>query len=300
MNIIRLRIIELMAKYGKVTAVAEVLGLKQPTVTFHMKKMEQEFGLQLFESRYGRTILTEAGNSLLHYAVKINSLAQEAGRVVKEYEALDCGSLRIGASYVPGTYVLPQALTDFSQNHPKVSLSLTVKPAPVIQELLQKHEIDIGLFSAETCLDSTLVSEVLCEDELVVIFAPAHELSAGLLVDAGQLGKYPLILHGQESNTRQMTEIWAKSQDVEFRRHMEIDSLEAIKQVVALGSGISIVSRLAVANEIRNGSLHCYPLNGVKRLVYVAINADRHRSALVNRFIEDLRILAPRLSTAVY
>lgn len=289
MNITRLRIIELMATHGKVTAVAEVLGLKQPTVTFHMKKMEQEFGIQLFESHYGRTILTEAGNSLLHYAVKINSLAQEAGRVVKEYETLECGSLKIGASYVPGTYILPQALTAFSQTHPKVNLSLTVKPAPVIQELLHKHAIDIGVFSAATCQDATLASEVLCRDELVVIFAPAHELSAGLPADAGQLAQYPLVLHGPESNTRHMTETWAKSQGVEFHSCMEIDSLEAIKQVVALGGGISIVSRLAVVREINTGSLCCHTLSGVKRLVYVAINGDRHLSALVKRFIEALR-----------
>lgn len=295
MNIIRLRIIELIEKYGKVTAVAEVLGLKQPTVTFHMKKMEQEFGIQLFEPHYGRTILTEAGKSLLHYAVKINSLAQEAGRVVKEYEALECGSLRIGASYVPGTYILPRALNDFSQSHPKVNLSLSVKPALVIQEMLQKHEIDIGLFSAGVCVGSALTSEILCEDELVVIFAPGHELSAGLPPDPGQLVKYPLILHGQESNTRQMTETWAENQGVAFRRYMEIDSLEAIKQVVALGNGISIISRLAVVNEVEHGVLRYYPLGGIKRLVYVAINADRHLSALVKRFIETLRMLAKRL-----
>ncbi|MBU2703545.1 DNA-binding transcriptional LysR family regulator [Sporomusaceae bacterium BoRhaA] len=291
MNLIKLEIIELLEKHKKVTAVADALGLKQPTVTFHMKKMEQEFGVQLFESSCGRILLKDAGKSLLHYAVKINSLAREASRVVKEYECLERGSLKVGASYVPGTYILPGIFSDFSKKYPHVSLSLSVKPTSVVQKMLQNHEIDIGFFSTEAFSSPKLISEIVCDDELVVIFPPDHELACYSHIDPVQLTHYSFILHGQESNTRQMTDKWAKSYGVEFRKHMELDSLEVIKQMVIKGGGVSIISRLTILNELERGVLHCCPLNlqnSFKRHVYFAIHMDRYRSPLVERFITHL------------
>lgn len=85
MNLLKFQIVELLDKHRKVTAVAEVLGLKQPTVTYHMKSLEQEYGVKLFEPRMDKVILTEAGRALLHYAGKINSLAAEARRTAQEY-----------------------------------------------------------------------------------------------------------------------------------------------------------------------------------------------------------------------
>jgi DNA-binding transcriptional LysR family regulator len=110
LSLLKLHIVELLDKHHKITTVAELLGLKQPTVTFHMKNLEREFGVKLFDTRMGKIILTDAGHALLHYAVKINALAAEAQRVVGEFDTLQRGSIRIGASYVPATYVLPAVL----------------------------------------------------------------------------------------------------------------------------------------------------------------------------------------------
>lgn len=75
LSLLKLHIVELLNKHHKITTVAELLGLKQPTVTFHMKNLEREFGVKLFDTRMGKIILTDAGNALLHYATKINALA---------------------------------------------------------------------------------------------------------------------------------------------------------------------------------------------------------------------------------
>ncbi|WP_028549104.1 LysR family transcriptional regulator [Paenibacillus sp. UNC451MF] len=290
MNLLKLQIVELLEKHKKITPVADALGLKQPTVTFHMKSLEQELGVQLFESRLGKILLTEAGQSLYHYSVKINSLAHEAERVVKEYDQLGRGSLRIGASYVPGTYILPRILSGFAQAYPRISLTLLVKTAPVIKEMLLNHEIDLGILSCEPFQAPHLAAQVLCEDELVLITSPQHRLAEYAELRAEQLEHVPFLLHSPESSTRQLTAKWAESNGIQLNAHMELDSLEAIKQTVMLGEGVSFVSQLAVRKEVERGELVSRPIpkNSYKRYVYYAYNVDRRQSAVLDQFKEHL------------
>lgn len=290
-HLLKLQMVELLEKHHKITAVADQLGLKQPTVTFHMKSLEQELGVRLFESRAGKTVLTEAGKALYHYAVKINALSQEAERVVKEFDGLGRGTLKIGASYVPATYMLPPILSRFSAAFPRISLSLAVKTAPVIQDMLLNHEIDLGIMSAEPFDMAPLIRETLCEDELVVIFAPRHRLAECEQLSPEQLGEVPFIFHGQESSTRRLTDRWALNNGIDLKATMELDSLEAIKQVAMLGESVSFLSRQAVRVEVERGELDWRPIprNPYKRYVYCAYNADRHRSALIDQFIDELK-----------
>jgi DNA-binding transcriptional LysR family regulator len=290
MNLLKFHILELLEKHKKITAVAEELGLTQPTVSFHLKNLEKEFGVQLFEALSGRILLTEAGQSLLHYAVKINSLAREAGRAVKEFDTLGRGILIIGASYVPGTYILPGILSGFSNIYPQVSISLTIRTMPVIQEMLLNHQIDIGIVSTEAMRLSTLKSEKLCEDELVVIFSLSHPFAGYSQLKPEQLGEMPFILHGQDSSTRRMTIKWAEDNQIKLNGHMECDSLEAMKRMVMSGSWIGFISRLAVKEEVERGQLryHTIPHNSFKRNVYYCYNPERRQSALLNRFSATL------------
>jgi DNA-binding transcriptional LysR family regulator len=295
MNLMKLKIVELLEQHKKITAVADALGLKQPTVTFHMKTLEQEFGVQLFEARSGKIYLTEAGRALYHYSIKINSLAHEAQRVVQEFDQLGRGSLKIGASYVPGTYILPRIISSFATIHPKINLTLIVKTAPVIKELLLNHEIDLGIISCEPFHLPPLTAEIFCEDELVLVFSPRHKLAEDPELDPGKLADLPFVLHSPDSSTRQMTMKWAQSNHIELNGQLELDSLEAIKQTVMLGEGISFVSRLAVSKEVERGELVCRPIpqNVYKRHIFCTYNLDRSQSALMDSFAQHLQQSVP-------
>lgn len=230
MNLIKLQIVELIDKHHHMTSVAELLGIKQPTVTFHMKSLEEEMGVRLFESRSGKTFLTEAGQALLHYSVKINALTQEARRVVKEYDSLYRGTLHIGASYVPATYLLPTILNTFSQEFPGIRIVLSVKPSPVIREMLIRHQIDLGVISSEPFVGPALQAETLCEDDLVLICSPQHGLAQKDTLTPDHIAQIPFALHGNESSTRRLTNQWLAQHDIRLRSTVEMDSLEAIKQ----------------------------------------------------------------------
>lgn len=291
LNLTKFKIVELIAQHNKITLVAELLGLKQPTVTFHMKNLEKEFGVQLFESRASKTYLTEAGEALRHYAQKINVLAQDAERVVKEFNKLERGTIRIGASYVPGTYILPALLSSFTHLYPQIIISLVVKASPVIKDMLMNHEIDIGIMSTEPFQLPPLVNEILCEDELVVIFAPNHQLAQYDELSPALLVKTPFILHGLESSTRQLTDKWAVAHTLKLNAHLELDSVEAIKQSVMLGNSAAFISKLAVNKEVELGELECRPIphNLFKRYVYLSYNQERRQSALIVQFTQHLQ-----------
>ncbi|MEN1990633.1 LysR family transcriptional regulator [Paenibacillus hubeiensis] len=291
MNLIKLQIVELIDKHHHMTSVAEVLGIKQPTVTFHMKSLEEEMGVRLFESRNGKTFLTEAGQALLHYSVKINALTQEARRVVREYDSLYRGSLHIGASYVPATYLLPAMLNAFSQEFPGIRIVLSVKPSSAIRDMLIGHQIDLGIISSETFVRPLLHAEPLCADDLVLICAPQHPLTQLEELQPEHIARIPFALHGDESSTRRLTNQWLEQHAVRLRTAVEMDSLEAIKQLVLLGGHVSFMSRMAVQWEERQGLVQVLPIPGeqASRHIYAVHNKERHPSVQVNRFKEMLR-----------
>ncbi|MGF7050217.1 DNA-binding transcriptional LysR family regulator [Paenibacillus sp. DS2015] len=290
MNLLKLKIVELLEKHKKITAVANVLELKQPTITYHMKRLEQDMGVKLFESRGDKTFLTAPGRALLHYASRINKLAQEAERVVKEYGSLARGKLTIGASYVPATYVLPEVLSDFSKANSGIELSVLVKPAPIIKEKLWNHEIDLGIISSEPFEKSFLSTHSLCEDELVVIFSPDHHLASYEELNPGLIATANFVLHGKESSTREMTTRWLNNHQVGLVGPIELDSIEAIKQTVQQGGHIAFISGLAVQEEVKQGRLlmRQVPHANFERSIHCCYNKDRYDSRLTEKFIDTL------------
>jgi len=291
-NLIKFQILEELYKYKKITAVADALNLKQPTVTFHLKAMEKDFGVKLFESRCGKIILTEAGETIYHYASKINALALEATRVVKEYD-LGKGTIKIGASYVPATFLLPSILSDYTKENPMLSISLNVKTSPTVLDMLEKHEIDIGIISSESFQLPNIISKPLVEDEIVIFFSTKHPLAAQSLLNPELLAKSSLILHGEHSSTRSITLKWLKNSGIIINTQIELNSLEAIKHIVLQGNHISVISKLAIQHELTEGSLTYRKIPSgealiSKRNIYYAINMDRQKSSALTNFINYL------------
>lgn len=288
LNLLKLQIIELLEKHHKITTVADLLGLKQPTVTFHMKNLERDFGVKLFDARMGRIILTDAGYALLHYASKINALAAEAQRVVSDFDTLRQGKLTIGASYVPATYILPAVLDTFTKAYPGIHLSLSVKTAPSIAQMLDSHQIDIGIISTTPFHKAPLMIQSLCRDELVLICSPTHPFAQVSEWTAGLIAASSFVLHGKDSSTRRITDEWLSQHGIDTVSRLELDSLEAIKQAVMLGEHISFISRMAVQSEVERGLLRMMPIpdHPADRQIYVVTNKDRYLSATSSRFLE--------------
>ncbi|WP_312114285.1 LysR family transcriptional regulator [Brevibacillus reuszeri] len=288
MNITKLEIVMLLSKYKKVSTVAEVMGIKQPTVTFHMKSLEENYGVRLFEQRGGVILLTEAGKALLHYASKITALSQETERVLLEYREARRGTITIGASYVPGTYMLPQVISQFSREYPGVSVKLMIKPAPVIQLLLLDHQIDLGFISSQPFDEPKLHIQPLSDDELVIVYSANHRFATMSSIDVIDIAQEPFIFHGTNSTTSQMTTKWASAHNLKLHYCMELDSLESIKRALMIGNSISFLSRQAVTEEVNNHILACAPLPPPEqeRYIYACYHKERWLSKGLQQFLQ--------------
>ena len=138
MNLQQFKVFVLTVELKKLYLVAQKLGITQPTVTFHLNKLQEELGLALFHTKSYHVIkLTEAGEAFYHYASQIHSLSEEASSTMDVYRGTAAGVLAIGSTHTPATYLLPPFLKQLKLNYPGLSILMDVRPAAYILEKLK-------------------------------------------------------------------------------------------------------------------------------------------------------------------
>jgi DNA-binding transcriptional LysR family regulator len=296
MNLLKLEIVVLIKKYKKLTIVAEKLGVKQPTITFHIKSLEEELGVPLFELRSGRYFLTEAGEALHHYACKIDALMKEARRVTQEFKDFNKGAITIGASYVPATYLLPEVVHQFQCEFPNIKITLMVKTAPEIRTMLQNHEIDLGVISAAPFDEPLLKQMNVMPDTLVLAFSKEHHLSKRTNVSLQDIEKERILLHRNPSTTRDLLTQWTLAHNITFQSEIELDSLETMKQILKHGNGVAFISKLAIEQEVQRNEL-CYipiPDFEFQRNIYTIHHEDRWNSKIISFLLHSITSFAEK------
>ncbi|USB34065.1 LysR family transcriptional regulator [Paenibacillus sp. YPG26] len=244
MNIVKLKIVVLIEKYKKISDVARMLGLKQPTVTFHMKSLEEELGTAIFDTRRGRVILTEAGRALLYYAQRITSLTDEAVNVVADFDTLERGTLRIGAGLMPGNYYLPVVAGRFMRQFPGIQLDIKIRADNEIVQMLQQADIDLAVMhTIQPYTEENLECEVLEDDEVVLIYPAEHSFTALKKIEVNQIAQERFIQHAEGSFIRDFSERWAAANQVNLWNSAGMDSPEAVKLAVQSRSGISFYTK---------------------------------------------------------
>ncbi|WP_342435628.1 LysR family transcriptional regulator [Paenibacillus sp. FSL L8-0436] len=263
MNIVKLQIVVLIEKYKKVTDVAAEMGLKQPTVSFHMKSLENELGASLFQYRSGRVLLTDAGRALFQYAVRIVSLAAEAERSVKQFSSLTSGSLTLEAGYMPGTYFVPNIMSQFINLHPGIDVSLTIQPDHLVRERLRGREIQLGMLQDSEGGDDSFHTQVVARDEVVLIFAPGHSFAQIKVLTPELVAQEPWIQHDPASSLRGTADQWAQLNNVRVWNNTVVNSPEAFKRMISEGGNVGLFSKAGVADEVALGRLSYAPLPGI-------------------------------------
>ena len=291
MNLQQLKVFVLIAQMGKLTKVAEILHLKQPTVTFHINRLQENLGVELFSQSSSKNwILTDAGKSLYHYAIQIVHLVDKSENIMKEYQSLQRGKVSIGASYTPASYILPHHLADFQKEHEEVYISLMVKKAPSILERVKNYELDLGVIAYGKLEDPDIIAIPVMEDELVLIMHPDHPLCSLKEIQPTDLTAFPFILHEKKSVSRSLTDHWTRANHIELKITMEIGSIQTIKEAVISNIGLSIVPKLSVVSEVRDGRLVAKPLPNYlnERYIYIIFRKNQLFTPLMETFKEFL------------
>jgi DNA-binding transcriptional LysR family regulator len=285
----RLEIFLKVAELGSFSRAADALFLTQPTVSEHVRALEDELGVQLLD-RLGRgTTPTRAGTLLLGYARRLLALSREARQAIEQFQGRVSGELVLGGSNIPGEYVLPALIGAFRLKYPDVSLSLRIGASRDVQEWVEQGHVEIGVVGAVPS-SRALESRRLMDDDLVLVVPPEHPWVSRKTVSVDDVKREPLILRERGSGSRETLENGLKELGTgleAFHVVGEIASTQAVKQAIRAGLGVSFVSRLAVEDECRARLLACVKVRdlNVRRAFHVVTHRDRSRSPLAQAFL---------------
>lgn len=278
------------------TRAAEAMFLTQPTISEHIRALEQETGQHLI-NRLGREIrVSEAGNILYNYARKMLHLQQEALEALGHYSGNMAGRMAIGAGTIPGAYILPEKIGAFKKRYPDITITLRIAPSRTIAGEILSSELEMGILGAQW-REAGLIWREIFSDELIVAVAADHPWAGERKITLQQLTTEPFIMRDHLSGTRKaVAQILEQHGLNPAHLHVvaEMGSTEAIRQSVKAGIGISILSSQAVRDDIAHGSLVEVAIEDVRmiRPFYMVTRKNQAISPLCTAFIESLTTAA--------
>lgn len=291
MDIHHLKIFVSVYKHKSFSKASEELHLTQPTVSDHIKTLEEELSLRLFD-RLGRTIVpTKEAEALYAHAVEILEKADQIREVVGQFKKDVSGELVIGASSIPGTYLMPSIIAAFKKIHPETSFQLIVSDSSDIVGRVLRHELLIGIVGAK--LTNHQIHYVpFMQDELIAVASPSVMKDSTITLQ--DLTRIPMILREEGSGTRREVEKILETRGItpgEIKIAGIFGSTDAVKQAVKVGLGISIVSKFSVTDELRCKVLKEIRLKDVqmKRNFYIITHKKRTLPLVYHAFLEHIK-----------
>ena len=250
------------------------MKLSQPTVSHHIKALEDELGLELFERSGGGLKLTEPGRLLLPYARKLVRYSTELEQMMESVHDRIVGHIRIACSTTAGKYILPLFAARFRLQHLGVRVSiLRCTPEYVVPQLLEA-DANLGVVSYDICGRSGLECQEFFRDHIILIVPADHPWAERQQVEPGELLEQPFLMREATSGTRIVMLSELGKHDItaeDMNTFIELGNAEAIVRTVEAGFGISFVSRISAAGALKRGSIIEVPVAGfdLHRQIYM-------------------------------
>jgi DNA-binding transcriptional LysR family regulator len=273
---------------------AEDLFLTQPTVSGHILTLEKSLSIRLFD-RAGREVrLTRAGEIFYGFASKILTSRKELINAISEFSQGIRGEISLGASTIPGEYLLPKLMGDFKKEHPCFTISLKIADTREIVQYVLEGVVDFGLTGAKLN-HSSLHYERYTEDEIIVISPPDHFLSRKKRAEMEDLLREPWIIREEGSGTQMAVEKELRKRGrslKQFHVVMEMGSTSSLKEGVKAGLGLAFISKRAAEEELNRGLLLRIDVEGmdpILRQIYIVSHRGRTLSPIGMSFLRFLR-----------
>ncbi|MGC9503668.1 LysR substrate-binding domain-containing protein [Baaleninema sp.] len=249
----QLHVFETVARHGSFTRAAEELSITQPTVSTQIKQLTKSIGLPLFEQIGKQLYLTEAGQELLTTCQDIFSKLANFEMTVADLQGKKRGQLRL-AVVTTAKYFVPRILGSFCQQYPDVDISLQVTNHQKLVRRMLDNQDDLYILS-QPPEDVDLVAQPFLDNPLVVVAPPNHPLTRRKRVPISALQGETFIMREPGSGTRRAVQQLLDREKISVNVRLELGSNEAIKQSVAGGLGISVLSAHCLLPELTVGDL---------------------------------------------
>ena len=288
LNLHHVRIFAAIVEHGGFTRAAQALRLSQPAVSKSLNELERQLQVMLLDRSRKTVALTEAGRTLYARAGELFGVERAAERELRELRGLKRGVLRVAASTTIGTYLLPHYLGRFHTRHPGVRIRTTSANTRAVLRALLEFRVDVAL--VEGPVEHARVQVVPWrEDELVLIAAPDHPVVAAAPIEARRLADEQLLVREPGSGTRVVTERALAQRGVRPGRTIRVGGTEAIKQAVAAGLGLGVVSRAAAVDQLALGRIVVVPVRDLEiRRMLAQIKLRDRPTTIAGRELESL------------
>ncbi len=269
------------------------INLSQPTISSHIKDLEDHFNCRLIDRFSREAVPTKAGELLYEYARRLIALRDETESALAEFHGKISGRLVIGGSTIPSAYILPRIVGAFTKNYPEVTISVHVGDTDKIIKDTLSGVLELSIVGYKT-EEKRILQEKFIEDEMRLIVPKDHQWAGEKSLDLDMLLKEPFITREEGSGTLKSIQnsLGAKNHRIEELRIVaEMGSTEAVIQGIKNKVGVSILSALAVSEELQSGSLRALEISGVnlRRRFYLTLHRDRTPSPLCKAFLKFLK-----------
>lgn len=287
MDFKQLRSFVAVADCGSFTQAAAQLYTSQPTVSAHIRQLEEELQQRLFLRTTKSLSITPHGRELYDYAVQVLSLQDRLLAGWRQGEHV----VSLGVSTIPSAYLLPDLLARFSVLHPDISFDIHQSDSSGVLRALRTGRFDLGL-TGMTAPDEDLVFTPLYQDAMVLIAPNTPEFSAAKAQNmplAALLQSHPLLLRENGSGSQRSADDFLRAAGLKtdaLHVAARLNDQESIKNLVAAGLGLAIVSAVSVARERDRGDLLVFPLANAARTFYVVTRRHDFLSPAARQFFD--------------
>lgn len=285
MNMKQLEAFIYVSEEKNFTRAAKLLYMTQPAISFQIKALEEHLGIQLFERMDKKVYLTDGGEILYPQAKKILEAYSSIKDGIVALKGLEKGRMTIGASTIPGEYLLPRLIGQFKNIYPNLLISLAIGSTDQMIHKLTEREIDIAVIGVMPD-DTKFETFKLASDQLVLI-APSNFKSTSISLE--NLKSQPLIVREIGSGTRRVIEEELHNNDISVKSlniQMELGSTRAVLTAVEAGLGLSFVSQWALKEALELNKVKVVELDKFKinRYLYGALNPNKYNNSVTKAF----------------
>lgn len=291
MNLKKLEAYIMVVEKNSFSEAAAALKSSQPTVSLKIKSLEEDLGFELLDRSAAGIRPTPAGMLVYTAAKDISRRWRTLEDELGEFQGTLTGTLTIGASTIPGTYLLPGWIKKFRSLYPKVEVRVEIGDSRKVLNKIHDHQVDVGIIGLH--YDSAHIkSKPIATDSLVLITPVDHPIVQSPNPDFFQIKQYDFVMREEGSGTRKMMEefLAVKGFSVaDLKTAISTGSTESVIAAVEAGLGISFISRLAALPAAKAGRIQIIDhIEPYQRAFYLVTHADEQNRSIIKQFTEIL------------
>lgn len=280
-----------VAKHRNITKAAQELRITQPSVSKHLKALEENYRVRLIEKEAGKIELTNEGRVFLRYANDVLSLLEQLdyqfGILQTKHRA---ETLKVGGSHGSSTLLLPSLVAQFKQLHPEIPIALRTGSSKTLEKMLLNAEVEIALLHMESAR-ANLCAEFFRKENLIVFVARNHPLATKKTVNVSDLNRSQLAATGGRHSTTEKILKELTNKGLNTRVTIRCETPEAVKIIVSKGIAVGILFEDTIMPEIKRGFFKMLNFDGIKLTgsSHIAYRQDKPMSNNAREFLSLLR-----------